>query len=188
MGKTNNPMTSDIVPTHYPGINGFLGTRASIMRDVVFVAMFVVLAVMAWSIFLVRFRQQYTLHKRIQLTLGLVLLVTVSAFEVDMQWLTEWELRAAPSPYFVPDFSSATPAAAKWGSTVGRSLLVHLSFAVPTFALWVFVIIQGLRHFPNPPLPAPYSRRHKLWGRLAAFGMTMTSLTGWVFYYLAFVA
>jgi len=175
-------------PASFPGIDGFLGTRASIMLDVVFVAMFVVLAVMAWSIYLVRYRQEYLLHKRIQLILGTVLLITVAAFEVDMQWLTEWELRAVASPYFVQDYSSATPAAAKWGCTVGRSLLLHLSFAVPTFALWVFVIVQALRHFPRPPQPAPYSRRHKLWGRLAAFGMTMTSLTGWVFYYLAFVA
>jgi len=172
----------------YPGIDGFLGTRASIMLDVVFVAMFAVLAVMAVSIYLVRYRRLYLLHKRIQVVLGTVLLITVGAFEVDMQWLTEWELRAAASPYFVADYSATTPASAKWGSTVGKSLLVHLAFAVPTFVLWVFVIVQGLRYFPHPPQPNAYSARHKAWARLAAFGMTVTSLTGWVFYYLAFVA
>jgi len=181
-------MNNTIAPPRYPGIDGFLGTRASIMLDVVFVAMFAVLAVMAVSIYLARYRQQYLLHKRIQIALGTVLLVTVVAFEVDMQWLTEWELRAAASPYFVPDYSSNTPAGVKWGSVVGRSLLVHLCFAVPTFALWIFVIVQGLRYFPHPPRPNAYSSRHKLWARLAAIGMTMTALTGWVFYYLAFIA
>ena len=34
----------------FHGINGFLGTRASIMLDVVFLAMFLVLPVLAWSI------------------------------------------------------------------------------------------------------------------------------------------
>jgi uncharacterized membrane protein YozB (DUF420 family) len=170
-----------------PGINGFLGTRASIMLDVVFVAMFVVLSVLAVSIYLVRSRRAFQWHKRIQVTLGVVLLVTVVAFEVDMQWLTKWEVRAAASPYF-PDNVDAMTASAKWGSVVGQSLLVHLTFSVPTFFLWVFVIVQALRHFPNPPEPAPYSRRHKTWGWLAAGGMTMTALTGWVFYYLAFVA
>lgn len=158
------------------------------MLDVVFVAMFLVLAVMAVSIYLVRVRRQYALHKRIQVTLGLVLLLTVAAFEVDMQWLTEWEVRAKASPHFVQDYSAKTPAAAKWGSVVGRSLLVHLSFAVPTFVIWIITIVQALRKFPVPPCPAPYSQRHKFWGWLAAAGMAMTSLTGWVFYYLAFVA
>ena len=158
------------------------------MLDVVFVAMFVVLAVLAFNIYLVRNRKQYLWHKRIQIALGIVLLVTVAAFEIDMQWLTEWELRAAASPYFVPDYTAATSKAAKWQSTVGRSLLVHLMFSIPTFALWVFVIVQALRHIPNPPGPCAYSGRHRMWAWLAAGGMTMTALTGWVFYYLAFVA
>ena len=40
----------------YPGIDGFLGTRASLMLDVVFLAMFAVLPVMGWSIWKVRRR------------------------------------------------------------------------------------------------------------------------------------
>ena len=83
----------------YPGLDGFLGTRASIMLDVVFLAMFAVIPAMALSIFLVKFRKQYTLHKRLQLVLGAVLLVAVVAFEIDMRFITDWRQRAAESPY-----------------------------------------------------------------------------------------
>jgi hypothetical protein len=169
----------------YPGIDGFLGTRGSLMLDVVFVAMFVVMLVMGVSIYLVRYRRAYALHKNLQLVLGVVLLLTVAAFEIDMQFLTEWEARAAPSPYFPDDYSVAGD---KWGSVVGVSLLVHLLVAVPTAALWIYVIVAALRRFDDPPAPGAYSRAHIFWARLAALGMTLTGVTGWIFYWLAFIA
>ncbi|MDH3716588.1 MAG: DUF420 domain-containing protein [Planctomycetota bacterium] len=169
----------------YSGIDGFLGTRGSLMLDVVFVAMFVVLVVMGYSIWLVRYRRLFELHKRIQLTLGAVLVVALSAFEIDMQLLTQWETRAAASPYFPDDYQAA---GAKWGSVVGVSLLIHLLCAVPTAVLWVVVIAGALRKFPKPAAPSAYSPRHVFWARLAALGMLLTSITGWIFYWLAFVA
>ncbi len=169
----------------FSGIDGFLGTRGSLMLDVVFVAMFLVLVVMGYSIWLVRDRRQFELHKRIQLALGIVLLIALVAFEIDMQLLTEWETRAAASPYFPDDYQAA---GAKWASVVGVSLIVHLLFAVPTAFLWVVVIVGALRRFPRPAAPSGYSGRHVFWARLAAAGMVLTSLTGWVFYWLAFVA
>ena len=35
----------------YPGIDGFLGTRASWMLDVLFLAMFAVVVVLGWSVY-----------------------------------------------------------------------------------------------------------------------------------------
>ena len=160
------------------GIDGFLGTRASIMLDVVFLAMFAIVPVMGISIYLVRYKRLYRLHKQIQLALGVILLLAVAAFEVDMQFFTAWEDRAAASPYFGPS---------KWGGTVGRSLMIHLAFAVPTALLWIYVIVAAVRRFPHDPLPGMHSIQHIWFGRLAAIGMTMTALTGWIFYYLAFV-
>lgn len=164
----------------FPGIDGFLGTRASLMLDVVFTAMFAVIPVMGASIALARYRHEWQWHKRIQLTLAIVLAIAVLAFEVDMRLLTDWQLRAEPSPYF--------SMSEKWSSPVGIALLIHLCFAVPTAFIWIYVVSGALRHFPKPPTPGHYSARHKLWGRIAAVEMTMTALTGWVFYYLAFVA
>ena len=61
-------------------------------------------------------------------------------------------------------------------------------FAVSTVALWIAVIIQALRHFPSPPRPNEHSRWHQTVGKLAAYDMTLTAITGWLFYWLAFVA
>jgi putative membrane protein len=160
-----------------PGIDGFLGTRASLMLDVVFLAMFVVLPALAFSIYLVKCRA-YDLHKKLQLLLGIVLLIAVVAFEIDMR-LTGWQARAEASPYF--------DSTAKWSCLVGVSLLIHLSFAIPTALIWIYVIVQALRKFPSPVKPNAYSATHKFWAWLATFEMFMTAITGWVFYYLAFV-
>jgi putative membrane protein len=163
----------------YPGINGFLGTRGSLMLDVVFLAMFVVLPVLAVSIALVK-RGNFALHKTLQLVLGIVLLIAVVAFELDMRFMSGWVERAGPSPYF--------NAEAKWSCPAGVSLIVHLCFAVPTTFLWIYVIVMALRKFDSPPHPNAYSPTHKFWAWVATFEMFMTAITGWIFYYLAFIA
>jgi putative membrane protein len=156
-------------------IHGFLPTRATFMLDFVFVAMFAVLPILAFSIRLIK-RRQYAWHKRIQIALAIVLLVAVTAFEIDLNFITKnWRPLAEPSPYY----------ASGW---VDYSLWIHLMFAVPTPFLWITVIVQALRKFPNPAAPNAHSRQHTRWGWLAAAGMAMTAITGWIFYYLAFVA
>lgn len=162
------------------GSRGFLGTRGSLMLDVVFLAMFLVVPVLLVSIWLVKYRRQYALHKTLQLAMAAVLLVAVTLFEVDMQLFTEWEALAGPSPYF--------DAAHKWTCPVGISLIVHLSFAIPTLLLWIYVVVQALRKFKRPPQPGPHSAGHRRTGWLAAGGMVLTAVTGWIFYGLAFVA
>ena len=52
-------------PVDYPGIDGFLPTRASIMLDVVFVAMALVIPLMLYAIYLVKYRRAYELHRKI---------------------------------------------------------------------------------------------------------------------------
>ncbi len=148
------------------------------MLDFLCVALVAVLPCLAVSIYSVRFWKKYQWHKRAQIALGVVLLVVVVAFEVDIRFLTDWRQLAAPSPYFEPD---------TW-NPVWYSLIIHLLFAVPTLFLWGYVLVQAIRKFPNPAAPSSHSRQHILWARLAAAGMAMTSVTGWVFYWMAFVA
>ncbi len=162
----------------YPGFEGFLGNRASFMLDVVFLAMFFVVPVMGWSIYQVKHRHRYLLHKQIQVGIGVVLLLAVTLFEIDMR-VNGWRERATASPYYDAVWSAG------W---VNWSLWIHLTFAVSTSVLWVFVIVQALRKFPRPPQPNEYAPRHKLWARIAAVDLCLTALTGWIFYWLAFVA
>jgi len=158
--------------------HGFLPTRGSIMLDVVFVAMFAIVPVLLFSIYLVKYRGNFALHKTIQIASAVVLLVAVVAFEVDVRLFTDWELLAAPSPYYQAD---------TW-CPVWISLVIHLCVAIPTPLLWIVVIVQALRRFPSPPTPGAHSGAHKTLGWIAAIGMVLTAVTGWVFYWMAFVA
>lgn len=181
----------------YHGIDGFLGTRASIMIDVVFVAMFAMVPLVAWSIFLVKFQRRYVLHKRVQLVLAAVLLAAVFLFELDMRFVSGWRDRASASPYYGP--MQQAPAALNWffrqvlgwndvPGLLFHVLGVHLVFAVSTAFIWGWVILRALRRFGQPPMPGEHSASHKFWGWLAACDLLLTSLTGWTFYWLAFVA
>ena len=160
-----------------PGIDGFLGTRGSLMLDIVFLAMFAVVPILGWSIALAK-QGKFVQHKRVQLVLATVLLVAVAAFEIEMR-VVGWHQRAEQSPYWT---STA------WDDPVHYSLMIHLFFAIPTAFLWIFVVARGLRYFPKPAAPNDHSRSHRFWAPIASFEMLMTAVTGWVFYWLAFVA
>jgi uncharacterized membrane protein YozB (DUF420 family) len=160
------------------GADGFLGTRASLMLDVVALAMLVVVPVLGVSVYLVKYRRQYALHKKIQLALGTALLVTVVMFEADMR-LSGWRHRAEVSPFAGGDGTT------DW---VFVSLAIHLCFAITSALLWIVVIARALRNFPSPPVPSTHSPWHRRYGMAAAIDMVCTAVTGWVFYYLAFVA
>jgi uncharacterized membrane protein YozB (DUF420 family) len=161
-------------PIDYPGIDGILGTRASLVLDLLFLSMFAVVLVLGWSVYQVKYRRRYQLHKRVQVVLGVVLLVAVAIFEIDIQ-LHGWEDRAAGA------------IDGQVSGTVWTALYVHLVFAVTSVGIWPVVIIRAFRNFPSPPLPSAHSRSHIRWARLAAIDMLLTAVTGWTFYWLAFV-
>lgn len=161
-------------------IDGFLGTRASFMLDFVFLAMFLVVPLMGFSIWLVKYRQQYLWHKRLQVLLGMVLLVAVVAFEADIR-ISEYQGHPWSTRAFVPPATAPAP-------IVYQVLYVHLFFAVTTTVLWIFVIVQALRKFDKLATPNAYSTTHMFWAKLAAIDMTLTAVTGCTFYYLAFMA
>jgi uncharacterized membrane protein YozB (DUF420 family) len=169
---------SDLVLAQATGRRGLLGTRGSWMLDLVFLAMFVVVPVMLWSIWQVRRHRRFERHRWVQTVLGLLLGAAVLAFEVDMR-IHGWRDRAKPSRFW------RDGALNDW---IDWSLLIHLACAIPAALLWVLVIVQALRHFPRPARPSPYSPSHRRWARLAAIEMVLTAVTGWIFYWLAFVA
>jgi putative membrane protein len=147
----------------FSGIDGFLGSRASLMLDLVFLAMFAVLPVLGWSIFQVKRRRRYLLHKRVQLALGAV---------------NGWRDRAAASRFW-------NVTGVNW---VDAALALHLCFAITTSLAWIVVIARALMNFPSPPAPGPHSPWHLRWAKVAALDMLLTALTGWLFYLMAFVA
>ncbi len=183
------------MPRH--GIDGFLGSRASLMCDFVYVAMFVVLPVLAWSICQVRYHGRFATHKRVQLALGAVLLTAVALFEIDMRLVSGWRDRAEPSPYYGTVYDAGPvsqwicrdllrlPGVPGW---VIRSLAIHLLFAISTTVLWIVVMARALRRFLRPPAAGDHSSSHRFWGWVATWDLALTAISGWIFYWLAFVA
>lgn len=162
------------MPTLPEGIDGFLGSRASLGMDVVLVGLLATLPLLAWSIHRVRHRRDFAGHKRLQLAIVAALLAAIVVFEIDVRLVSDWRPRARPSPY--------------WPTGVLTALGIHLVFAVSTLGLWVWVVWEAWREFPTPPVPGSHGRRHRAAGRLAAVDLLLTAVTGTVFYWLAFVS
>jgi putative membrane protein len=158
---------------------GFLPWRGPFILDLIVIGMVFVLIALAWSVYSVKYHRRYQRHKVTQLTLAGGLLILLILFEVDIQFFENWRARADLSPYY--------DAATKSGLVV-QSLAIHLVFATTTLALWLLIIARALKHFPSPPGPNRHSSFHARWGMVAAIDMALTAVTGWVFYFLAFVA
>ncbi|HEV3300141.1 MAG TPA: DUF420 domain-containing protein [Planctomycetaceae bacterium] len=159
---------------------GFLGYHATFMLDVVVCALVLLVPALAVSIYLVKVRRQYAWHRRLQLTLGTVLLLTVAAFEVDVQFVHHgWQNIVKDAR---PDMAAESLDFAR------KVLYVHLMFAISTPLLWIVTIGLALAKFGNPPFPSRHSSVHKLLGWCSASDLALTSATGLLFYYFAFIA
>ena len=148
------------------------------MLDIVACALVLVVPLLVFSIYQVKVHRRYTLHKRLQILLGALLLVAVGLFEIDMRW--QGGVRGILAKRTVP----LTP---DQNDFFYRVLVVHLFFAVSTVFLWSATLILALRRMPKPPAPCPHSALHKRLGWLSALDITATSVTGLLVYYYGFV-
>jgi putative membrane protein len=154
-----------------PGFIPF--SRGSFMLDLVAVAMFAVLPAVAIGVNLVKNKRNFESHKKVMLGISLVLGVAVFLFELEMR-MVGWKDLAEPSPYF--------------NTYLFTALGVHLVCSISTTFLLSATVLLALRKFPNPPGPNGHSSLHKTLGGLSATGLMLTSVTGWTFYYMAFIA
>ena len=105
----------------------------------------------------------------------------VSAFEVDVQMVHGgWENIVARQDLEDAALTAKLNSVRPW-------LLVHLVFAVTTPFLWATTIVLALKRFGANPVPGPHSRLHSLLGWASTLDITLTSITGLAFYYVAFV-
>jgi putative membrane protein len=164
-------------------MHGFLGYDASFMLDVVVCALVLVVPVLLFSLYQVKYRRRYALHRNVQLGLAAVLLLAVAAFEVDLQlvhggWENVVNKPGAAAPRMTADELAR----------VRPVLWIHLVFAISTPLLWALTITLALRRFPSPPVPGPHSRLHVRLAWASTIDLVLTSVTGLWFYYVAFVA
>ena len=102
----------------------------------------------------------------------ILLSIAILLFELDMRFFTNWRELAEPSPFYA-------------SGLVSISLAVHLVFAIPTPFVWMFVIWKALTSIRW--VDENYRKEHRFWGWIATFFMVLTTITGWCFYWLAFV-
>lgn len=160
--------------------DGFLGHQSSLMLDVVVVALVAVVPLLLFSLWSVKLRRQFTRHRNLQLLIAALLLLAVLAFEVDMHLIQGGWLQVV---------SKRTPApTAEQLAGIRGALRIHLCFAITTPVLWITTIVLALRHFSSPPRPGAHSRTHRVLGWLSAIDLSLTSVTGLWFYYVAFMA
>jgi len=160
--------------------DGFLGYRTSFMLDFVVVALILIVPILVYSLYVVKVQHKYLLHRNLQLLLGIILLVAVGLFEIDLQLVQGgWAKVVAKRP---------TPLTAEQLNFVQTVLRVHLIFAISTPFLWAATIVLAMRRMPSPPGPSAHSRLHKSLGWISTIDIVLTSVTGLIFYYFAFVA
>ncbi len=145
------------------------------MLDFLVVALVAIVLLLGISIWLVRARRQYVWHKRIQIATAAILAIAIVAFEIDIRFVTDWRQLASISPYYN-------------SGVVDWTLAIHLLFAIPTPIIWIYTMVQALRRMPKPPGPCDYSLQHRFWGWLSTIFFGLTAVTGWIFYWVAFVA
>ncbi len=159
--------------------HGFLGYSSTFMLDFVVTALILIVPVLLTSLYLVKVRRNFVAHRNLQLALAGVLLVTVVAFEVDIRAHGGWRQIVG----------TRTPAlSAEQLEVVKQTLYVHLVFAISTPLLWGVTITLALKRMPKPPAPCEHSRLHKTLGWLSVSDLLLTSTTGLLFYYRAFIA
>lgn len=159
--------------------DGFLGFHTSFMLDAVVVALVLVVPVLVYSLYAVKVRRDYLRHRNLQIGLAITLLAAVMAFEIDLHFVQGGWLNVVKKGPSVSDTQLAF---------IHNVLRVHLLFAGSTPFLWAGTIILALRNMPNPPKPCAHSRVHKLLGWVSTTDLVLTSVTGLVFYYVAFVS
>lgn len=158
--------------------DGFLGYHTSFMLDSVVVALVLVVPVLVFSLYSVRIRRDYVRHRNLQLALAATLLAAVMAFEIDLHLVQGgWQNVVKKGP----------PLSSTDLAFIQRVLRIHLIFAGSTPLLWATTIFCAMRFMPRPPGPSPHSRLHKFLGWASTLDLVLTSVTGLVFYYVAFV-
>ena len=94
---------------------GFLGYPTTFMLDFVVCALVLIVPFLLFSLWLVKFRRNYAGQMKLQLTLGLVLLVAVTAFEVDVQLVHGgWENIVAQQKLPEAEYAAKISAVRPW--------------------------------------------------------------------------
>ena len=151
---------------------GFLGTRGDILMDFVVLSFIVILPVLVVSWRAAR-AGRYAEHRAIQVTLVVLLAVTVGMFEVDLKLSGGIFALTSDSRY------AGT-------ALLGSLIYGHTAVAIGSVLVWLPVVIFSLRRFPNPPASNAFGATHRRWGRVGMLLMMASGASAIPLYYVGF--
>lgn len=150
---------------------GFLGTGAPFMMDLVMIALLVINPALFWSIQQAK-KGRFELHKKVQLSLASILLIAVVLFEIEIR-LANGIVNIIGEEKYTTLFQVV--------------LYIHIFFSVTTTIIWAVLSFKGYKLYTPNGFPDDYQSTHKKMGWLGAIDLLLTTLTGFVVYYLGFI-
>lgn len=156
----------------YYGIEGLLGTRASLAYDVAFLLELAVIPLFIHSLELLLVRHDYQAHKRLMLVVTAMFAIAVGLFSFEF-FSYGWQTRVGVEAEAIPRITYMT-------------LAIHLAFLTITAVIWFVLLVNALWKIPSPPEPCEFGRTYIFWLVLLGLQLFISTLTGWEFYLLAF--
>ncbi len=151
---------------------GFLGTRADILTDLITVGYGLIPLILYLSSLRAR-RGEYRLHRNVQCICLAALTVILVLFEVNIR------MRGGSDALYVASSFAETP-------ILRITLLVHLAIAVSTYLGWLGLTVASWRRF-ELTLPGSFGSLHRTLGRWIIAGNIATAITGAWLYIVGFV-
>ncbi len=151
---------------------GFLGTRADVLMDVVFLAVLATPFLLMVSFRIAR-RHELGRHRTLQTALLSVLLVAVMLFELDVR---------------LSGGSGSLMKGSSYAGTGGLRALViaHVGGNVITFIAWLVLVVMSRRRF-GAVLPGKFSLTHRRVGTWVFGGTVYGAVTAVAMYVIGFV-
>ena len=151
---------------------GFLATRGDVLMDIVVLAFLVILPLLIVSWWSAR-AANYKRHRRMQISLALLLAVVVTMFEVDLKLSGGIFALTSESIYA--------------GTSLLNGLIYgHMLLAIGSTLVWVPLVIISMLKFPNPPVSNAFGPVHRFWGRAGMLLMMASGLSAVPLYYVGF--
>lgn len=151
---------------------GFLGTRADLLTDLITVGYGVIPLILYLSARRAR-AGRHRLHRNVQCGCLAALTVILILFEVNIR------MRGGSQALFLTSSFADTP-------LLRFTLLGHLAIAVSTYLIWCGLTFVSLRRFGSR-LPGGFSDTHRRLGLLVIAGNVATAITGVLLYVIGFV-
>lgn len=143
-------------------MNGFLGTSAPLMMDIIVVSLTLIVPCLIFSIQQAK-AGNIELHRKLQIGLSLLLLFAVTLFELEMQLVGGIENIMEKERYTTP---------------FRVYLWTHIAISISTIIVWGITIFKALKAFDGKNLEPSHRALHRKLGWASTLLLVLTSLTG----------